>query len=113
VTLNQSQRDREVAIATRMVDLLVANCRSAKDVVPESILAHFLNLSCQEAEHTPDEGSSRRILHACAGQLKARRAVADRLNTFLLTSTVDILEAQRVAKDAQRAAKQQQWAARR
>jgi hypothetical protein len=103
--LNQAQRYREFAIAQRMVDLLVANCRSATEIVPQEILAHFFGLACQEADYIVDEGSARRILHACAGQLKERRRVADQLNSFLLTSTEELLEMQREVKEAQRAAK--------
>jgi hypothetical protein len=111
--LNQAQRDRETAIATRITDLLVANCRSATDIVPTEIILHVFGIACEEENFVTDEGSARRILHGCAKQLKERRAVAGRLNEFLLTSTEEILEARAKAKEDQRAAKYQQRGARR
>jgi hypothetical protein len=103
ILLNQQQRDRETAVAQRMTDLIVENCRSTTEMVPHAILAHFFGLACEEASFLPDEGSARRILHLVSGKLSERRRVADRLNEFLLTSTEDLLELQRTARDAKRA----------
>jgi hypothetical protein len=98
VLLNQTQRDREAAVARTMTDMIVTNCKSTTDIVPQTVLAHHFGLACAESNFIADESSARRILHLVAGELSARKRVADRLNDFLLKSTEDLLEMQRAAK---------------
>jgi hypothetical protein len=90
-------RERETAVAIEMTNLLVANVRSTT-VVPQEVLAHFFGLACQKLDFIPDEISAQRILHSVRGEIGLRQRAADRLNDFLITSTEELLEAQREAQ---------------
>lgn len=97
----QTPREREVAVALEMVDLLVANVKST-DVVPQDVLAHFFGMACQNLNFIPDEVSARRILHNVRGEIQKRRRAVDRLNDFLLESTEELLQVRREAERAKR-----------
>ena len=45
VLLNQTQRDREAAVARTMTDMIVTNCKSTTDIVPQTVLAHHFGLA--------------------------------------------------------------------
>jgi hypothetical protein len=105
--LNQQQRDREAIVAWSIVDMLLANCKSCVELVPEKVIASYFAQAIQEADFFADEGSARRILHLVGGELIQRRRVVDHLNTFILTSTEEILELRKKAELEAKEAKAQ------
>ena len=89
---------REGEVANLMTNLLLANCTSTPELVPQAVLAHYFGVACEKLEFIPDEPSARRIFHSVSGKLSERRRVADRLNEFILLSTEELLKAQREAR---------------
>jgi len=100
VLLNQNIRDRETVVASTMVDMLISNCKSTTEIVPQEVLAHYFGIACSRHTFVGDEASARRILHNVARDLGERRRVADRLNNYIMQSTEELLQAQRKAKKA-------------
>lgn len=95
-------KEREAMVAREMAGSLLAKCPIAEELVAQDVLAHHFGLACQKLSYIADEVAARRILHRVSRELGELRRAADKLNEHLLTSTEELLQAQREAKRAGR-----------